>query len=71
MGRLIDADELKEIIRWSEVCRLSTDEIKKIIDEAPTVKAYPFEQVVELIEVNHRLSQEIEKMKRGEDHGKQ
>ena len=31
--RLIDADELKEQISWSEVCRLSIKEIKKIIDE--------------------------------------
>lgn len=36
--RLIDADNLKEVISWSEVCRLSKDEIKKIIDGEPTVK---------------------------------
>ena len=35
--RLIDADELKENFRWSEVCRLSIEEIKKIIDNVPTV----------------------------------
>jgi rRNA maturation endonuclease Nob1 len=36
--RLIDADELKECFRWSEVCRLSISEINKIIDNAPTVE---------------------------------
>lgn len=35
--RLIDADELKECFRWSEVCRLTIKEINKIIDNAPTV----------------------------------
>ena len=34
--RLIDADELKERFRWSEVCRLSISEINKIIDSEPT-----------------------------------
>lgn len=41
--RLIDADELKECFRWSEVCRLSIKEINKIIDDEPTVE-YPFYQ---------------------------
>lgn len=36
--RLIDADELKECFRWSEVCRLSIKEINEIIDDEPTVK---------------------------------
>jgi hypothetical protein len=36
--RLIDADELKECFRWSEVCRLSISEINNIIDNAPTVE---------------------------------
>ena len=41
--RLIDANELKECFRWSEVCRLSIKEINEIIDNAPTVE-YPFYQ---------------------------
>ena len=36
--RTIDADELKEQFNWSEVCRLSINEIKQIIDDAPTVR---------------------------------
>lgn len=36
--RYIDADELKECFRWSEVCRLTIKEINKIIDDAPTIK---------------------------------
>lgn len=35
--KLIDADELKESFRWSEVCRLSKLEILKIIDDAKPV----------------------------------
>lgn len=35
--RLIDADELIEVVRWSEVCRLSLKEIISIIDNAPTI----------------------------------
>ena len=38
--RLIDADNLKECFRWSEVCRLSISEINKIIDNAPTVELF-------------------------------
>lgn len=38
--RLIDADELKEHIRWSEIVRLSIIEIIKIIDDAETVEPY-------------------------------
>lgn len=34
--RIIDADDLKESFRWSEVCRLSIKEIIDIIDNAPT-----------------------------------
>lgn len=37
MTKLIDAEELKESFRWSEVCRLSIIEILNIIDKAPEV----------------------------------
>ena len=36
--RLIDADDLIEHFRWSEVARLSYNEIKKIIDDEDTIK---------------------------------
>lgn len=42
--RLIDADELKECLRWSEVCRLSIKEINEIIDNAPTVELPDFKE---------------------------
>ena len=36
--RLIDAEELKNMFRWYEKIRLSTNEICKIIDNEPTAE---------------------------------
>lgn len=38
--------------------------IKQIIENAPTVEAYPFEQVQELVKLNQQFAQEIENLKR-------
>lgn len=35
-----------------------------LIDNAPTVEAYPFEQVQELVKLNQQFAQEIENLKR-------
>ena len=41
----------------------SEKEIEDIIDNAPTVEAYPFEQVQELVKLNQQFAQEIENLK--------
>lgn len=57
--RLIDADALKEDF-------LSKGDFvsAEIVDNAPTVDAYPFEQVQELVKLNQQFAQEIETLKR-------
>ncbi len=62
MTRLIDADELKEVFKETDVHY--GGKIKELIDNAPTVEAYPFEQVQELVELNQQFAQEIENLKR-------
>lgn len=42
--RLIDAEELKNMFRWYEKIRLSTNEICKIIDNESTVPFFTNEQ---------------------------
>lgn len=36
----------------------------RIIDNAPSIEAYPFEQVQELVKLNQQFAQEIENLKR-------
>ena len=66
--RLIDADALKDAI-MQEVYKdrvgvFVARRIFKLIDNAPTVEAYPFEQVQELVKLNQQFAQEIENLKR-------
>lgn len=42
-----------------------------VIDNAPTVEAYPFEQVQELVKLNQQFAQEIENFKRPQGENKQ
>lgn len=60
--RTIDADELKK--QFSTDVPYGAGEISIIIDNAPTVEAYPFEQVQELVKLNQQFAQEIENLKR-------
>ena len=71
---LISRSALKEIIETYRPIALFTDkEVGKNrmvdyclaeIDNAPTVEAYSFEQVQELVKLNQQFAQEIESLKR-------
>lgn len=37
---------------------------REVIDNAPTVEAFPFEQLQELVKLNQQFAQEIENLKR-------
>ena len=62
--RLIDADALKKDIDTEWLTPQTKMAFFKIIDNAPTVEAYPFEQVQELVKLNQQFAQEIENLKR-------
>jgi len=70
--RLIDADALTEVLEtmakdeWNQQVGSSKglEDAIDVIDNAPTVDAYPFEQVQELINLNQQFAQEIENMKK-------
>lgn len=62
--RLIDANALKEELKQYFTNGVALYQILNIIDNAPTVEAYPFEQVQELVNLNQQFAQEIENLKR-------
>jgi len=72
--RLGDLDALKEKVNafYDElfVGCVSSDlitfakSVDEMIDNVPTVEAYPFEQVQELVKLNQQFAQEIEDLKR-------
>lgn len=63
--RLIDVDSLKKkAITLEEGCREWEVVTVTDIDNAPTVEAYPFEQVQELVKLNQQFAQEIENLKK-------
>lgn len=70
--RLGDLDNLKEKIQEIVETEMPIDEkwamglrySLKLIDSAPTVDAYPFEQVQELVKLNQQFAQEIEELKK-------
>lgn len=67
---LISRSALKKAIKsyaddqYAENEYLGECSIMNIIDNAPTVEAYPFEQVQELVKLNQQFAQEIENLKR-------
>ena len=64
--RLIDADALKKTLCEEYEARehYSGEIMLKAIDNAPTVEAYSFEQVQELVKLNQQFAQKIEDLKR-------
>ena len=75
--RLIDADALRK--QLEEHVDTGTDEFDKgydlgvqtaieLLDDAPTVEVYTFEQVHELVKLNQQFAQEIENLKRPTSH---
>lgn len=62
--RLINADALKDKIPylWSDPTDIGM--LLDLIDNAPTVEAYPFEQVQELVKLNQQFAEEIEELKK-------
>lgn len=70
--RLIDANALKQDLRQyftdgvldGVSAKLAFNQILHDIDNAPTVEAYPFEQVKELVKLNQQFAQEIENLKK-------
>ena len=68
-GDLISREALKEYAR-KVMCekdfmtKIHLELFENIIDNAPTVEAYPFEQVQELVKLNQQFAQEIENLKR-------
>ena len=63
--RLIDADALERHPRYdAEGFEVGETVNGEDIDNAPTVEAYPFEQVQELVKLNQQFAQEIENLKR-------
>ena len=56
--KLIDGDALKKEISNSPLIDFTDDDIFKMIDYAPTVEAYTYEQLKELIDLNIKLSRE-------------
>lgn len=64
MMRLIDADELKYKNLAEVNGKLTYVLTAEEIDNAPTIEAYPFEQVQELVKLNQQFAQDIENLKR-------
>lgn len=65
-GDLISRKWLTDAIR-NRKTYLSYEDAKDVIDlidNAPTVEAYPFEQVQELVKLNQRFAEEIEELKK-------
>lgn len=68
--RCIDADKLLEGEHFILKCKseFGTTEMdvfrREVIENAPTVDDYPFEQVQELVKLNQQFAQEIENLKR-------
>ncbi len=59
--RCIDADKLyPDCMTKNGTLAISQSQIAN----APTVEAYPFEQVQELVKLNQQFAQEIENLKR-------
>lgn len=62
---LISREALKkalEVTQYNDIDDLTRTE--RLIDNAPTVDAYPFEQVQELVKLNQQFAEEIENLKR-------
>lgn len=59
INNIVD-EEIEIDEKWAKGLKYSF----KIIDNAPAVDAYPFEQVQELIKLNQQFAQEIENLKR-------
>lgn len=74
-GDLISREALKRKLQYIYSCDYIDSKSKEgiasdIIDEidnVPTVDAYPFEQVQELVKLNQQFAQEIENLKRPQD----
>lgn len=63
--RLGDLDNLKEVINdLFRTGEYDCNSVLKAIDSAPTVEAYPFEQVQELVKLNQQFAEEIEELKK-------
>ena len=60
---LISREALKEATKSFIDCD-GFNPVWQIIDNVPTVDAYPFEQVQELVKLNQQFAQEIENLKR-------
>lgn len=65
MSDLISRSELKKVFGYTDEWYKGRT-ICAHIDNAPTVEAYPFEQVQELVKLNQQFAQEIENLKKSQ-----